>query len=705
MIRMSATVLKIACGFPWKRGAFAALLISVSSFAYPSDRDPSMVPYQSAAAVHSLSIEQAQFGNPAILRGVVTQTTPEGLTLQDGTTGIWIYTHESSRFTPGDLIEVVGTAGPGLFAPVVRASAIRTLGRRSLPKPRAVSFRQLSTGDQDDQFVSVTGVVLSVGVHPGASASHEMSLRIGLQDGELDAVVSKTTAAETRQLVGAVVRIDAVELCTKNGSRQIIAPALSVPSMHNITILRPRPADLFATPIVPISRIMQFRSGTSYFDRVRIRGTVTYYEPGNSLVVEDASGAILVRTSQVTDIHIGDQIDAIGFPTPNNSGPFLSDANFNDLGRGSPLKPLVTTIGNMSTGAARYKLVSVVGHLVRRADEPSRTIFILQDKTSLLLAELPRSIFYDAVRRVEEGSTIRISGISMVNVEGPWNYGTAIVQSTLLVRSLDDIQVISPPTWWTTTHVVYIAFVLALLTLASLVLLAFSRVERSKLQGVLEERERLALEIHDTVIQGCVGVSSLLEAALGIDSSHDSLQDQLLNYASEQARTTIESAREAVWALRNASAPTIDVPVICEQLSRQFRMNFGAPVSCSVTGMPFTLSESATRELMMAVKEALANAATHAKPKSINIDVRFTNRDLKISISDDGCGFDPSTDLSNNGHYGILGMRKRVRLLRGSLSIESKPHQGTKVQITVPRRWRTLERIWFGNASESVGTD
>ncbi|HEV2486053.1 MAG TPA: sensor histidine kinase [Terracidiphilus sp.] len=369
------------------------------------------------------------------------------------------------------------------------------------------------------------------------------------------------------------------------------------------------------------------------------------------------------------------------------------------------MRPLATTIANISTGAVRYKLVSVVGHLVRRADEPSRAIFVLQDNSSLLLAELPPSVFRGTARTAEEGSTIRISGISMVNVEGPWNFGLATVQSTLFVRSLDDIQVISPPTWWTTMHVVYIAFVLALLTLASLVFLAFSRVEQSKLQGVLEERERLALEIHDTVIQGCVGVSSLLEAALGIDSSDDPLQDQLLNYASEQARTTIESAREAVWELRSASAPTPDVTMICEQLSRQFRMSSGVPVTCTVTGLPFTLSESATRELMMAVKEALANAATHAKPKSIHIDVHFTNRDLQISICDDGCGFDQSTDLSNNGHYGILGMQKRVRLLRGSFNIESELHQGTKVHIIVPRRWRMLERMWLRNANERVGTN
>src|SRR5690348_13985754 len=185
MIRIPTRLLIAVCKLPWMGSALIALLIFVPSLAYSSDRDPSMAPYRSAAEVHALSMKQAQLGNPAFLRGVITQTTTEGLILQDRTSGIWIYTHESSRFTPGDLIEVEGKVEPGLFAPVVRASAIRIVGRTSLPEPKVVNFRQLSTGEEDDQFVSVTGVVRSVGVHSDYGVPHEMSLKIGMRDGEI----------------------------------------------------------------------------------------------------------------------------------------------------------------------------------------------------------------------------------------------------------------------------------------------------------------------------------------------------------------------------------------------------------------------------------------------------------------------------------------------------------------------------------------
>jgi two-component system sensor histidine kinase DegS len=104
---------------------------------------------------------------------------------------------------------------------------------------------------------------------------------------------------------------------------------------------------------------------------------------------------------------------------------------------------------------------------------------------------------------------------------------------------------------------------------------------------------------------------------------------------------------------------------------------------------------------MMTVREALANAVAHAKPKSIDIDVCFTKQNLEIEVRDDGRGFDPSGP-SRNGHFGILGMQERVRLLQGSLTIESKPEQGARVRIVMPRRRRIMDKMWGGIAGEGI---
>ena len=246
---------------------------------------------------------------------------------------------------------------------------------------------------------------------------------------------------------------------------------------------------------------------------------------------------------------------------------------------------------------------------------------------------------------------------------------------------------------------------LALIGLGFLVYRVRLRQMRERFHAVSEERARMAREMHDTVIQGCVGVSTLLEAALGVESAEEPLRQQLLNYATDQIRVTIESAREAVWDLRSASATEVDPGSFCVELARQFQSDSGIPIRCRVTGDSFKLGNIATHELMMTVREALANAVAHANPKSISVDVCFAIRDLSIEVRDDGCGFDPSADLPRTGHYGILGMQERVGLLRGSLQIQSELGHGTKVRITVPRRQPAMERILAANGNERANKD
>jgi ligand-binding sensor domain-containing protein/signal transduction histidine kinase len=240
--------------------------------------------------------------------------------------------------------------------------------------------------------------------------------------------------------------------------------------------------------------------------------------------------------------------------------------------------------------------------------------------------------------------------------------------------------------------------------LLSLVFLAYSlrlRQMKMRFHAVSEERARLAREMHDTVIQGCVGVSSLLEAALGVDAAEEPLRQQLLSYATDQVRATIEAAREAVWALRDTSVSATDAGVLCADLARRFQSDSGISIVCRVEGVPFLLGEYATRELTMTIREALTNAVLHASPKFIEIDVCFTEDDLKIEVCDDGCGFDVRAALSSHGHYGILGMQERVQLMGGDLKIESDRAQSTRVRISIPRR-RVMERILASNASEGL---
>ncbi len=416
--------------------------------------------HRTTASILALPPEQTSHSEPAALHGVITQTAGTGFVVQDRTAGIWVYWDRSEDFTPGDDVEIKGYVEPGLYAPVVRGTSVRKLGRAPLPKPKRVTFQQLSTGKEECRYVSVTGTVRSIGIQKGAMRDQKLRLKIAMEDGFVNATFPMEDAPAAARLIDAVVRITATAMCTKNKNRQITAATLSALGMGDVTVLRPPPPNLFAKPLTPIGRLMQYRSGTDYSHRVRVAGTTTYYKPGESLILEDGGNALFVMTTQTSDIRLGDRVEALGFPAPRDSGPILQDAILRRTAAGRPLQPAAVRIADICSGTLNYNLISTEGQLLRRVREPSREVLLLQDDANIVLAELAQSDTSNIQEGLEEGSMVRISGISVLEIEGSWNYGTnsaTAVRCKLLLRSPDDVHVIAPPSWWTTRHLFYIA--------------------------------------------------------------------------------------------------------------------------------------------------------------------------------------------------------------------------------------------------------
>lgn len=209
----------------------------------------------------------------------------------------------------------------------------------------------------------------------------------------------------------------------------------------------------------------------------------------------------------------------------------------------------------------------------------------------------------------------------------------------------------------------------------------------ARFQAVLAERSRLAREMHDTLIQGCAGVSALLEAHSSLDDSEPQAKESLLSYARTQLRTSINEAREAVWNLRNTNGRATSIGPMLSNMAQQMTTEFGVPVEYRFSGKPFDLNQSAAHELLMVIREALHNAIHHARPDSIQVTVTFGKGDLYACVRDDGRGFEPATSSgSGNGHYGLVGMQERVKRIGGTLNIKSISGEGTELIMRIPRR-------------------
>jgi ligand-binding sensor domain-containing protein/signal transduction histidine kinase len=218
------------------------------------------------------------------------------------------------------------------------------------------------------------------------------------------------------------------------------------------------------------------------------------------------------------------------------------------------------------------------------------------------------------------------------------------------------------------------------------------RQVHSRFQAVLNERNRLAREMHDTLIQGCAGVSALLEAHSSLGDSEPSAKEGLLSCVRTQLRTTIDEAREAVWDLRHADGSATAIGPILGNMTQQVSQEFGVPVEYSVSGRPFDLDQSTAHELLMVVREALHNAMRHGQPNKVDVEIGFEKKQFRVQVRDDGCGFDAEVaSLQPNGHYGLVGIQERAKRIGGVLVLNSYPGAGTELTLSVPRKAMAAE--------------
>ena len=210
---------------------------------------------------------------------------------------------------------------------------------------------------------------------------------------------------------------------------------------------------------------------------------------------------------------------------------------------------------------------------------------------------------------------------------------------------------------------------------------------RGRFRVVLSERNRLAREMHDTLIQGCASVSALLEAHSSMAQATSDASNELLDCARTQLRSTLEEARQAVWGLRSISESASEIGWMLAKVAQQFSHEFGVPVECATSGEPFPLNQFTAHEVLMIAREGLYNSIRHAHPKKIRLTVEFAEEKCTLRIMDDGSGFDVRSlsELPEN-HYGLLGMQERVERIDGKFHLHSAIGVGTEISIEVPRK-------------------
>lgn len=210
--------------------------------------------------------------------------------------------------------------------------------------------------------------------------------------------------------------------------------------------------------------------------------------------------------------------------------------------------------------------------------------------------------------------------------------------------------------------------------------------------ATIEERNRLAREIHDTLAQGLAAITLQLETADALAETHPQRTREAIKRALSLARSNLEEARRSVMDLRAAPLQNRTLPEALMDLASGEEQDEGDEndpiVLYSYTpssGFP-SLPARIEVGLYRIVQEALANVRHHAQARHITMTLAADEQQVRLIIQDDGRGFDPETISQNagQGHFGLAGMHERVKLLSGSLCIQSDPGEGTIVDVVVP---------------------
>lgn len=463
-----------------RRGSvpFFALAVASLTAGAQSNSPSSAVPtlLVNARAVHNLPPEVASHEIPVHLRGVVTYYDPyidvrhAAIFVHDASGGVFISVPARPILSiqPGTLVDIVGVTNTGDYAPVVSSDHVRAIGQSKLPvNPPKVTLTQLLTGALDCQWVEVEGRVRSAHV-----TAHNAILSVAGDGGMLTAVTVRQQGVDYDSLVDSLIRIEGNAAPLFNQRRQMVGVHLFFPALNQVTVIQPAPRDPFAVPAVALANLFRFSPDPGLLHRVHVQGIVTLDWPGRVLCIQDAKTGICMQTAQTSVVPVGSFVDVVGFPAIDLFKPSLEDANFRVAGESaSPPAPVAITPDKAVKSDLDGKLVEIDAELIGRDVAASDPTLMLRAGGVLFPALLPRNAALGATLPWKEGSLVRITGVSNIQVD---SLGTNLSEGAvrpesvhILLRSLDDISVLKAPTWWTAQHTYESFSVIGLLVLAS----------------------------------------------------------------------------------------------------------------------------------------------------------------------------------------------------------------------------------------------
>lgn len=676
------------------------------------------------AAVRALSESQAARGLPVHVKAVVTlvpSDAPGRLTVDDGT-GIWVAAPPSSEAETsvgqarvGDVVEIEGHTHEGRFAPIITIARLRIVGRAKLPPARHLAYLGSESGLHDSQRVTISGIVQSAASLPRGNHS-ELKLLVSTPTGPFTFVLSDDSPFAATNLIDSAVSLSGVFRAYFNSRRQFLGVRIYTNDPGDLHIVQAAVADAFAALELSLAEATAFSAQGSDGHRRRVRGTVTLCKPGQYFYLQADKQGLRINTHQTAGLEPGDFVEATGFFQLHRNRAEMTEALFRQLDHGEPVQPVEITrqqalVSEPRTNAPQTQdfddfLVALRGTLVsidRKLGEPIR--LNLESDGVLVPAEFSEPPDPKFLASLRHASVLRVSGVcdliyseSLPVVNWPSPIGLR-----LLLRAPSDVEIIATASWWTPERLetalgiaavvvlIFLAWVSLLrrqVTLRSTQLADEMRARRDaavEFETTLRERNRLAADLHDTTEQSLTGLAFQLEATGALQSKAPERSQQHLALARQLLNRSREDLRRSIWNLRATQLEKNTLAEALQEIATDRSAGLTVEITVAIEGEQRALTDLIAGNLLLLAQEGITNALKHAQPARVELHLSFALHAVTLVIRDDGVGFDPSTvEGPREGHFGLQGMRERMKRLGGRIEIKSVAMSGTTITATVP---------------------
>ena len=211
-------------------------------------------------------------------------------------------------------------------------------------------------------------------------------------------------------------------------------------------------------------------------------------------------------------------------------------------------------------------------------------------------------------------------------------------------------------------------------------------LEQAREVAVLEERNRMAREIHDTMAQGFTGIVIQMEAAEQSMETRPGALPEHLNRARSLAREGLQEARRSVWGLMPHALEQSTLDTALQEEVRRFDAEGRSKIAFTQSGKRRELPPDVQTVLLRICQESLTNIRRHADASQVDVTLNYYEHEVLLSVQDNGSGFDPPTvEKEKRGvSFGLTGMRQRAEQINGQLLVGSTKNQGTLVRLTIP---------------------